>query len=265
MKQIQKLYLLLIGAILLATNAHAGRWIQRDPMDVPEHMERDPHGFDFNNYTFVGNSPVNRVDPLGLWWWDGDLIQIGGPQLLHDIFVGDPKPITFDPNSYLANRGTAPLVDENGNKVRAGDLIQNAVVNVGIQVGMAAVGGSEEEGAYLAAEKALAKAAKCEQKLLNPAINATKGGMQHVLERHIINGIPEFAAKSKFITGADLTKLIEQGTQMPMAQQANGYFARVFDAGQIVGIDRASGNATSIVTIITKANGDLVTMFPGRP
>ena len=109
------------------------------------------------------------------------------------------------------------------------------------------------------------KVTKCERKLLNPAINATDKGMKHVLERHIVNGIPEFADKSKFTTGTDLTKLIEQGTQRPMVQQPNGNFARIFDAGQAVGIDRATGLPTSTVTIVTSPSGNLVTMFPGRP
>jgi hypothetical protein len=25
----------------------------------------------------VGNNPIKAVDPLGLWWWDGDYIQYG--------------------------------------------------------------------------------------------------------------------------------------------------------------------------------------------
>jgi hypothetical protein len=108
-------------------------------------------------------------------------------------------------------------------------------------------------------------AAKGAPKLLNPGINVTEKGMQHVLERHIVNGIPEFAGKSKFTTGVNLQELIQQGTQMPMVRQANGNFARTFDAGRAIGIDRATGQASSTVTIITGPNGNLITMFPGAP
>jgi hypothetical protein len=67
MKQIQKFFLFAMGVVLLATNAHAGRWITQDPMEVQEHMERDPHPFlDLNPYTFVLNNPVNYIDPDGL-------------------------------------------------------------------------------------------------------------------------------------------------------------------------------------------------------
>jgi hypothetical protein len=50
---------------------------------------------------------------------------------------------------------------------------------------------------------------------------------------------------------------------MPMVRQANGYFARTFNARRAIGIDRATGQASSTVTIITTSSGDLVTMFPG--
>ena len=82
MKQTQKLLLFVAAAILLAANAHAGRWITRDPMEVQEHMERDPHAFlDLNPYTFVRNNPLKYFDLNGLnavayvdaqgnkWWW----------------------------------------------------------------------------------------------------------------------------------------------------------------------------------------------------
>jgi len=76
MKRIQPFYRVLAGVILLAANLHAGRWITRDPMDILEHMERDPHPFlDLNPYTFVGNNPINNIDPYGLL----TAVIIGGP------------------------------------------------------------------------------------------------------------------------------------------------------------------------------------------
>jgi hypothetical protein len=47
--------------------------------------------------------------------------------------------------------------------------------------------------------------------------------------------------------------------------QRGGNFERVVDAGRTIGVDRASGQPTSIYTIITNAADELVTMFPGRP
>lgn len=54
-------------------------------------------------------------------------------------------------------------------------------------------------------------------------------------------------------------------TQKAMVRQADGNFARTFDAGEMIGIDRVIRQATSVVTIITAPNGDFVTMFPGVP
>lgn len=50
-----------------------------------------------------------------------------------------------------------------------------------------------------------------------------------------------------------------------MIPQRNGNFARIIDAGRIIGIDRTTGQATSIYTVIVKPNGNLVTAFPGMP
>jgi hypothetical protein len=48
-------------------------------------------------------------------------------------------------------------------------------------------------------------------------------------------------------------------------QQAGGNFQRVVEAGRIIGIDRATGQPTSIYTVITNAADDLITTFPGVP
>lgn len=102
-------------------------------------------------------------------------------------------------------------------------------------------------------------------KLLNPPIEVTPGGMQHVLDRHTVNNIAKYVGKSKFNPGEDIAKLIEQATQQPMVPQANGNFARTFDVGRSIGVDRATGQATSTMTVITRPNGTLVTAFPGKP
>lgn len=89
---------------------------------------------------------------------------------------------------------------------------------------------------------------------------------RHVLELHAERVNPSVTGKSKFTGRVNLKELIRQGTSIPrMPQKETGNYFRTFDAGKIVGFDRSTGYNTSIVTIITTPNGDLVTMFPGVP
>jgi RHS repeat-associated protein len=45
-----------------------GRWFSRDPLEE--------HG-GINLYAYCANNPVNFTDPLGLWTWDNDWIELG--------------------------------------------------------------------------------------------------------------------------------------------------------------------------------------------
>ena len=96
-------------------------------------------------------------------------------------------------------------------------------------------------------------------------VETTADGLTHVLERHTYNGITKFLGKSKFNIGENWQKLIRQADNVKPVAQANGRFQRVFDAGRIIGFDHTTGSPTSIVTVITEADGSLVTAFPGNP
>ena len=95
-------------------------------------------------------------------------------------------------------------------------------------------------------------------------INVTERGLQHVLDRHVPGGV-QSAGKSLFSAGEDLSALVGQGRTVQAVQQAGGNFQRIVDAGRTIGVDRATGQSTSIYTIITNAAGDLITAFPGKP
>jgi len=158
----------------------------------------------------------------------------------------------------LANMlgGTAP-VDYNSGAYVGGQIagfVLSAVLSEGLSG--ARVGSLTKGIAALDKEAPL---------LLNGPIRMTEKGMAHVVERHTVNDIAKFAGKSKFNEGENLSVLINSGTQQRMVQQANGNFARIWDAGRSIGIDRVSGQQTSIMTVITRPNGELVTAFPGRP
>jgi hypothetical protein len=117
---------------------------------------------------FVGNNPVNNVDPYGLTWVLFDSQAWG--QLLHNIFYGAnyQSPFTFGPQSQLGMRnaagvGVTQLTDENGNRVQPGNVVPGALFSAAGNIMMLPMG--EEEGAYDAAAEALkaadaAKAAK---------------------------------------------------------------------------------------------------------
>jgi hypothetical protein len=219
----------------------------------------DPAGFagGLNFYCYADGNPVSWLDPFGLGAQESgsisfsdSLVSSGSGSTAGISFSGgmgtyEPPPVHTPPSTLTTLAIIAATV------VLPEILPEAAEVLTGERII------AEGEEAVVAAETA--------PKLLNPGINVTEQGMQHVLERHIVNGIPEYATRSKFTTGVNLEELIQQGTQMPMVRQANGYFARTFDAGRAVGIDRATGQASSVVTIITKPNGNLVTMFPGAP
>lgn len=75
MKTIQKVVLTLAATSIIGADAHAGRWLSRDPIeDGAGFVQRDPRPQpDFsvvqgqpNLYAFVGNDGINNVDLLGL-------------------------------------------------------------------------------------------------------------------------------------------------------------------------------------------------------
>jgi hypothetical protein len=100
---------------------------------------------------------------------------------------------------------------------------------------------------------------------INP-INTNAEGIDHTLRRHFSTG-EESAGKSLFDDSEVPHQLAAQAEGTPFVfRQDNGRVQHVVpDAGREIGVDRATGNATRTYTVVTEANGDLVTMFPGLP
>jgi YD repeat-containing protein len=97
------------------------------------------------------------------------------------------------------------------------------------------------------------------------AITITGKRLAHVIERHTEGGLKS-AGKSIFAAGEDLVGLVTNAEGVQAVKQAVGRnFERILDAGRSIGIDRATGQPTSVYTVITNIRNELVTMFPGTP
>jgi hypothetical protein len=96
------------------------------------------------------------------------------------------------------------------------------------------------------------------------AINIGEKGLAHVLARHFPGGVPA-AGKSLFNVGETVPGLVRAAEGVTPVLQRGGNFQRIVDAGRAVGIDRATGAATNLYTVITDAAWKLVTTFPGVP
>jgi hypothetical protein len=86
----------------------------------------------------------------------------------------------------------------------------------------------------------------------------------HVLIRHFPGG-SESAGKSLFLIGEEVVSLVRLGERIQPVLQRGGNYQRIVDAGRSIGFDRATGQLTSVYTIITNPANQLVTMFPGVP
>jgi hypothetical protein len=98
---------------------------------------------------------------------------------------------------------------------------------------------------------------------INSEIKITTKGLKHVFDRHV--NTKSFHNKSKFMSNVDVEKLIKKAEGMQGIRQKNGYFVRTVSAEFNIGVDRSTGLATNIYTVISKADGTLVTAFPGLP
>jgi hypothetical protein len=96
-------------------------------------------------------------------------------------------------------------------------------------------------------------------------INISEEGLNKVFQTHLADG-PLSAGKSLFNDNVTITRLIADADSVtPLVQSGSGNLQYIVDAGRVIGIDRATGQATSIYTVVTKSGGDLVTAVPGTP
>lgn len=126
--------------------------------------------------------------------------------------------------------------------------------------GAAGKGRTAIKGAEATAD--LAQKGNAARYLSTPSINITEDGLRHAIERHTINDIGEYAGKSKFNDGEDISLLIRQSAQTPATAEANGYYSRIYDVGRNIGFDGYTGIQTPFIKVITRPDGSLVTAYP---
>ncbi len=100
-------------------------------------------------------------------------------------------------------------------------------------------------------------------------INVTGQGITHIVRLHTLGRAPQGKSVFSFGTSADdivtLVRNAEAVTPVAQTGQYAGNYARIVDAGRMIGVDRTTGQATRIYTVITDRLGNLVTVFPGLP
>ncbi len=95
-------------------------------------------------------------------------------------------------------------------------------------------------------------------------ITVSPSRMSHVVNNHTINGSNNLG-KSIFIENVNIEQLIVSSSNIPKRLQGGGNYERVVESGVVVGIDRTKNAQTKVYTVITDAQDNLITAFPGRP
>jgi len=254
--------------------------------DAPFADQNEGDAQSWNLFTYARNNPLLYTDPLGLWkqvgsgvWeWEKDDTWQGLAEILHvkrkdlrrafkgaelgaglvvdtnNLSAGAPENIYSDTQITPLARGVFTELDRRANA--SIKLIDYAsMVTLG-PIQLISGTGLFRAGLYTLARGA-AEAS---------AIRVTERGLAHVLARHVAGRAAKFAGKSIFNGGeAEVVSFIREAGSVARVAQPNGNFARVVDAGRIIGVDRVTGAPTSVYTVITDAAEGLVTAFPGRP
>ncbi|TPM12572.1 RHS repeat-associated core domain-containing protein [Mesorhizobium sp. B2-3-5] len=245
-----------------------GRFISPDDWDPTK------EGVGTNRYAYALNDPINKNDQNGHGW--ESLFGNGG------VFSGGPAAEAgrayFSNQADISGRAGVEAAVDTGKAILsatpAGDIqsVYEGIRDKDIgKVALGVVGLAfsatlpEEKVGATIAKNGLKTAEKEASLLLNPSINISKKGLKHTIDRHTINGIATYAGKSKFNSGENVESLIDLATQQKAVVQPNGNSVRTFDVNRDIGIDRATGQQTSIMSVVTNPKGELVTAFPGRP
>ncbi|MGH7953765.1 MAG: RHS repeat-associated core domain-containing protein, partial [Limisphaerales bacterium] len=218
-----------------------------DP-NIQRFLNRDPLGevSGINLYGYVGNNPLNLIDPYGLSWFSdfGDW-ELNTANKAKELFTGNPCDYHLDPNSlqYLSNQagvGVTPLTDQNGNPVDAADLALDIFAQPLIALTTGGLGDLADAADLAAGGDLLANGAEAVSPEIEGATTVAQSGVQ--LNRAA--GLAAEAQAAKDLVAEGNTIL---GSQVA-ARTSEGL--RVIDhliqtpSGDIVTVEVKSGNAT---------------------
>ena len=207
-------------------------------------QKRDGSGLLFkrNRYLDPATGKFTQEDPIGL----------AGGLNLYGFAAGDPvsfgDPFGLCPNPVASGLGSLQCAIE--------DII-GAIKSGPAQI--ADFWTDPQKGGF---DLSLATVPFVVGRIEGEGVKLTGRGVVHVLERHFPLG-EKSVGKSIFHASESVVDLARGADNVTPVLQPNGNLLRVVNAGREIGIDRATGQGTSVYTVITNKLHELVTMFPG--
>jgi len=202
---------------------------------------------------FASPDPVGAVDPR-TGKFNSELLH--NPQMLNRYAYGLNNPYRyFDPD------GNNPLLI----LIFVGGIILSNPRQADAPISKATILPAQSESGLLFGMALDAIGGPGKGTAAKEAINITEKGLMHVLERHVAGGAKATVEKSMFSEAENISALIRAAEKTTPVPSYGGKFQRVVEAGHDIGIDRNTGEATSVYTVITDKAGDLITAHPGLP
>ena len=229
-----------------------GIWISQDPAVYINGA---------NRYQFVESSPVGNTDHLGLQVDDGEDGEDDRNDRI-DVAPGEAWPPALSaPEGYYWTH--EPIVGPPGVEPSPGEwyLTPKDPTNKAtppVPQSTDTTPSFKQQQVFRATDDA--KRGDC------PAVKDPDNNFeQHVLPEHLDQGRGNPRNKSLFNSDQDIWQLIQNAGDGRSRVQRNGNIQYVVNAGQDIGVDRATGGQTQVYTVITDGNGNLITAYPGKP
>jgi RHS repeat-associated protein len=211
-----------------------GRFIQRDNTFGNRFNPQQ-----LNRFSYSLNSPVTFTDPSGH-------VAIGQAQELCYVYGWTCNDLTHDMAVELLEGNATPIDWADPSVFTNGSPLDITLFLASTLLG----GGPELKG-----------------------IKITADAFAHVLERHTIYGAGAIALNratrgigSLFANPEEVANLIRAAESFPTRPgKYPGTVERIGQADHIIGWDRATRAPTSTYTVVTRANGELITAHPGLP